>query len=63
MRCVRETCDEMPYLRRSLCFTSNWERSVPLYEELLGMSVVECGGGGKREGLAVLMKKGPGSTF
>ena len=54
---VQEVIDSMPFLRRSLLFTSNWARAVPLYERLMGMEVIESNRGG---GLAVLSMKGPG---
>jgi len=60
MESVQEAIESMPYLRRSLLFTGDWKRSVPFYERVLGMQVVECrkeeGGNGK--GLAVMMMKG-----
>jgi len=63
MKCVQEVTESMPYLRRSALVTSDWKRSVPFYEKILGMEIVE----GKRgkdeaggEGLAVLMRKGKG---
>jgi len=47
----------MPHLRRSLLFTGDWERSVPFYKEVLGMTV---SAGEKGVGLAVMERKGPG---
>ncbi|KAL2807973.1 hypothetical protein BJX63DRAFT_410767 [Aspergillus granulosus] len=57
VKCIREATDAMPYLRRSMLFTTNWERSVPFYEEVLGMTVSECK---KGEGMAMMMRKGRG---
>lgn len=55
----------MPYLRGSMLFTGDWKRSVPLYEEMLGMKVLEGkrveGGGG--EGLASMLKTWKGSPL
>lgn len=60
--CVKEVTDEMKYIRRSMLFTGDWERSVPFYEEVLGMSVMESSVGEKR-GLAVMERKGRGSPW
>ncbi|KAL4880257.1 hypothetical protein BJY04DRAFT_79603 [Aspergillus karnatakaensis] len=57
VQCVGEAIDEMPYLRRSMLFTMDWERSVPFYEAILGMTVAESKRG---EGMAMMMKKGRG---
>ncbi|EWZ85610.1 hypothetical protein FOCG_12598 [Fusarium oxysporum f. sp. radicis-lycopersici 26381] len=57
VRCIQETLDEMPDLRRAMLLTGDWERSVPFYERLLGMSLVEPKRG---EGLAVMESKGRG---
>jgi GNAT superfamily N-acetyltransferase len=60
--CVNEVIDSMPYLRRSMLFTSDWQRSVPFYEKILGMSVAECKRGinGKSgEGAAIMQRLGP----
>lgn len=57
MTCVRTCTDSIPYLRRSLLFTGDWERSVPFYKEVLGMSV---SAGEQGVGLAVMERKGPG---
>ncbi|KLO99302.1 GNAT family N-acetyltransferase [Fusarium fujikuroi] len=57
VRCMREVLDEMPDLRRAMLLTGDWERSVPFYEKLLGMSLVEPKRG---EGLAVMESKGRG---
>lgn len=64
VRCVQEVVESMPHLRRSLAFTGDWERSVPFYEKLMGMSVIESrrsSDGKSGEGLAVLMRKGKGN--
>ncbi|KAL6708605.1 hypothetical protein ACN47E_002586 [Coniothyrium glycines] len=55
--CVQEAIEAMPHLRRSMLFTSDWARSVPFYETLMGMSVVECteGSGGP----AIMQRRGP----
>lgn len=61
--CVQEVVESMPYLRRSLLFTGDWKRSVPFYEKVMGMTVLECkkGENGKSgQGLAVLMRRGKG---
>ena len=55
--CVRELLEAMPDLRRSLLFTGDWERSVPFYEKLLGMKLIEPR---KGQGLAVMERKGKG---
>lgn len=60
--CVQEVIESMPYLRRSMLFTSDWKRSVPFYEKVMGMSVLEFerGADGKSgEGVAVMQRKGP----
>ncbi|CAG9961964.1 unnamed protein product [Clonostachys byssicola] len=58
LECVRETMDQMPHLRRSMLHTQDWKRSVPFYEELLGMEVVNEG---QSASLAVMERKGPGA--
>lgn len=61
--CVQEIVDSMPYLRRSLAFTSNWKRSVPFYEKFMKMTVHESKrtkDGTDGEGVAVLMHIGKG---
>ncbi|KXJ89574.1 gcn5-related n-acetyltransferase [Microdochium bolleyi] len=55
--CVQEVVEAMPYLRRTVLFTGDWQRSVPFYRELLGMEVVETRVG---EGLALMESKGKG---
>ncbi|KAM3546902.1 hypothetical protein ARSEF1564_000215 [Beauveria bassiana] len=57
VRCVQEVVEEMPYLRRSVLFTSSWEKSVPFYRKLMGMEVVESRFG---DGLATMERKGRG---
>jgi GNAT superfamily N-acetyltransferase len=62
IRCVQEVIEEMPHLRRSMLFTSSWEKSVPFYEKLMGMSVLECkkpADGEQGEGVAIMHMKGP----
>lgn len=54
---MQEVLEDMPHLRRSLLFTGDWERSVPFYERLMGMSVMDSQRG---KGLAVMEKKGKG---
>ena len=53
--CVQEVLEAMPDLRRSLLFTGDWERSVPFYQKLMGMELIEPR---KGEGLAVMERKG-----
>lgn len=55
--CIQETIQEMPYLRRSMLFTADWDRSVPFYEKLMDMTLMESQ---KGTGLALLERKGPG---
>ncbi|RGP67594.1 hypothetical protein FSPOR_5781 [Fusarium sporotrichioides] len=57
IRCVQEVLDTMPHLRRTMLLTGDWERSVPFYEKLMDMSLVEPKRG---EGLAVMESKGRG---
>ncbi|PNS19179.1 Carnitine O-acetyltransferase, mitochondrial [Sphaceloma murrayae] len=65
VRCVDELFDSMPYLRRSMLVTANWEQSVPFYERELGMHCI-----GTRlendakhdQGFAVMTKVGRGSN-
>ncbi|KAH6716796.1 acetyltransferase [Leptodontidium sp. MPI-SDFR-AT-0119] len=65
LACIQESLESMPYLRGSMLFTGDWKRSVPLYEEMLGMKVLEGkrveGGGG--EGLASMLKTWKGSPL
>lgn len=55
--CVQEVVESMPFLRRSLLFTADWKRSVPFYQKLMDMDVVEFQHG---EGLAMMERKGKG---
>lgn len=57
--CVQEVIESMPYLRRSMLFTSDWERSVPFYKKLMGMELVGSKDGSEG-GPAVLQQKGNG---
>ncbi|KAL5598273.1 hypothetical protein FOBRF1_012066 [Fusarium oxysporum] len=57
VRCVQEVLEEMPDLRRSMLFTADWQRSVPFYKKLMGMSLIETREG---EGLAIMESKGKG---
>ena len=57
--CIQEVIDSMPYLRRSMLFTSDWERSVPFYQKLMGMELVGSVDGAEG-GLAVLQRRGKG---
>lgn len=60
MECVLEVIESIPYLRRILLATGDWKRSVPFYEKILGMEVVEGrrGEDGSGKGLAFMMRKG-----
>lgn len=55
---VQEVIEKMPYLRRSLLFTSDWQRSVPFYQRLMKMDVVEAIPG---EDMAILSRLGLGN--
>ncbi|CAG9961988.1 unnamed protein product [Clonostachys byssicola] len=55
VQCVQEVLVEMPDLRRSMLFTADWKRSVPFYQKLMGMELIESKRG---EGLAVMESKG-----
>lgn len=57
VKCVQEVIVTMPYLRRSILFTGDWERSVPFYEKFMDMDVIKTQEG---EGLALMQRKGPG---
>lgn len=62
--CVQEVVEGMPWLRRSMLFTGDWERSVPFYEKIMGMRVLneEKKGVGRRgNGVAVMERKGAGA--
>ncbi|CZT03813.1 related to GNAT family N-acetyltransferase [Rhynchosporium graminicola] len=65
--CVQETLSTMPYLRGSMLFTGDWKRSVPLYEEVLGISVVQGrrveGSKNGGEGFAPMLKTWKGSPL
>jgi len=58
--CVQEVLTSMPYLRRSMLLTSDWERSVPFYQKMMGMVLM---GHQTREaaegGPAIMQWKGP----
>jgi len=54
---VQEVIDSMPYLRRSMLFTGDWERSVPFYEKLMKMEIMETKRG---HGVAIMEMKGEG---
>ncbi|KAK6086678.1 GNAT family N-acetyltransferase [Seiridium cupressi] len=56
--CVQETIESMPYLRRNMLFTGDWGQSVPFYEKLMGMTVLETQRG---TGVAIMERKGPGN--
>ncbi|KAF3008872.1 hypothetical protein E8E13_011023 [Curvularia kusanoi] len=58
--CVGEVHDGMPWLRRSMLFSGDWERSVPFYERVLGMQVINRGGEEEGKRPAVMQKMGPG---
>lgn len=57
IQCVGEVLDDMPYLRRSMLLTMDWHRTVPFYEKLLKMNVVQTKG---EEGIAIMSKIGKG---
>lgn len=62
INCIQEVIEEMPYLRRSLLFTYDWKRSVPFYEKLMKMEVMESArpaGEGEGKGAAAMQYKGP----
>ncbi|KAK0118242.1 hypothetical protein ONS95_012546 [Cadophora gregata] len=65
LSCIQESLESMPYLRGSMLYTGDWKRSVPLYEEMLGMSVLEGkrGEDGGGEGLASMLKTWKGSPL
>lgn len=54
---IQEVIESMPHLRRSILFTGDWQRSVPFYEKLMGMSVLDTKPG---EGLAIMERKWKG---
>ncbi|OAA80665.1 Acyl-CoA N-acyltransferase [Akanthomyces lecanii RCEF 1005] len=57
VQCVQGVIEEMPYLRRSMLFTSSWEKSVPFYQKHMDMEVVESKSG---HGLVTMERKGRG---
>lgn len=57
IQCVQSVLIGMPHLRRSLLFTADWQRSVPFYERLMDMKVIEVRHG---QGLAIMERKGQG---
>lgn len=57
IQCVQEVIESMPYLRRSMLFTTSWEKSVPFYRKLMGMEVIESKYG---DGLVTMERKGRG---
>lgn len=62
IQCVQEVIEEMPHLRRSMLFTSSWDKSVPFYEKLMGMNVLECNKpeeGREGSGIAIMQVRGP----
>lgn len=59
IQCVQGVIESMPHLRRSLLFTTDWERSVPFYEKHMGMQVLEARQG---KGIAVMGKMGQGHS-
>lgn len=60
MRCVDEVHNSMPFLRRTMLFTSDWARSVPFYKKMLHMEVVNGEDRKKGGGPAIMQKLGPG---
>ncbi|VUC29352.1 unnamed protein product [Clonostachys rosea] len=58
VKCIQETIEPMPYLRRSILFTGDWERSVPFYEKLMDMKVMNEPQRG--QALALMERKGRG---
>lgn len=38
--CVQEVIESMPHLRRSMLLTSSWEKSVPFYQRLMKMTLM-----------------------
>lgn len=57
VQCVQEVIEDMPWLRRSLLFTGDWERSVPFYKEIMDMKLLE---GKPGQGLAIMERLGRG---
>jgi ribosomal protein S18 acetylase RimI-like enzyme len=58
--CVQETIESLPFLRRSMLFTGDWERSVPFYRKLMKVELMEVRQG---KGPAVMEAKGPGNPW
>jgi ribosomal protein S18 acetylase RimI-like enzyme len=56
--CVQDVIETMPYLRRSMLFTADWDRSVPFYEKFMDMTLINNSNRG--DGLAVMERKGRG---
>lgn len=59
VQCVQQIIEEIPYLRRSLLFTSNREKSVPFYQQYMDMTVIESGFG---DGPIIMERRGPGNS-
>lgn len=57
VQCVQHVIEELPHLRRSMLFTSSWEKSVPFYQKHMEMEVVESKAG---HGLVTMERKGRG---
>ncbi|KAF4961830.1 hypothetical protein FSARC_10046 [Fusarium sarcochroum] len=57
MKCVREVIESMPYLRKSMLVTGDWEKTVPFYENLMDMKVTE---GQPGETRAIMERRGRG---
>jgi GNAT superfamily N-acetyltransferase len=57
IRCLEETLEPLPYLRRTMLLTADWERSVPFYNKLLKATLMD---GKDGNGLAVMEVKGRG---
>lgn len=57
VKCIHETIEGMPNVRRSVLYTADWGRSVPFYKKLMGMEVLDIQPG---QGLAVMECKGRG---
>lgn len=58
VQCVQQLIEEIPYLRRSLLFTSDREKSVPFYQKYMDMTVIESGFG---DGPIIMERRGPGN--
>lgn len=57
VQCIAEVLDPLPYLRRTMLLTGDWERSVPFYEKFMKMELMDSERG---KGLAVMRSKGRG---